>query len=102
MESRYGDVSIYARTLHVGTLRARRLVATIVMRVTIIKRPHCTINEMHFKAWRVGETYDVSVAIATLLIVEGCAQLEMRTGSDRRREKRWGDADRRHQQGTSR
>jgi hypothetical protein len=55
------------------------------MRVTIIKRPHCTINEIEFTGWRVGETYDVSPEIATLLIVEGCARLEMRTGLDRRR-----------------
>ena len=79
--------------------RERPAGATIVMRVTIIKRPHCTINEMHFRSWRVGETYDVSVAIATLLIVEGCAQLEMRAGEDRRREKRRGDTDRRHERG---
>jgi len=55
------------------------------MRVTIIKRPHCTINEIEFTGWRVGETYDVSPDIATLLIVEGCARLEMRSGLDRRR-----------------
>ena len=58
------------------------------MRVTIIKRPYCTINEIAFKAWRVGETYDVSPDIATLLIIQGCARLEMRTGLDRRRERR--------------
>jgi hypothetical protein len=67
------------------------------MRVTIIKRPYCTINEIHFRGWRVGETYDVSTEVATLLIVEGCAHLEMRAGSDRRRERRGGDTDRRHQ-----
>lgn len=66
------------------------------MRVTIIKRPYCTINGMEFKAWRVGETYDVSVEVATLLIVEGCARLEMRTGADRRRVKRVDHPDRRH------
>jgi hypothetical protein len=86
LETRGDDVSIYARTA-----------ATIAMRVTITKRPYCTINGMHFRTWRVGETYDVSVEIATLLIVEGCAQLEMRAGSDRRRAKRWGDMDRRHE-----
>jgi hypothetical protein len=66
------------------------------MRVTIIKRPHCTINEIDFTGWRVGETYDVSPEIASFLIVEGCARLEMRTGLDRRRVKRWGGLDRRH------
>jgi hypothetical protein len=55
------------------------------MRVTIITRPHCTIKEMEFKGWRVGETYDVSPELASLLIVEGCARLEMRSGLDRRR-----------------
>jgi len=66
------------------------------MRVTIIKRPYCTINEIEFKGWRIGETYDVSPDIATLLIIEGCARLEMRNGLDRRRERRWGHPDRRH------
>jgi hypothetical protein len=55
------------------------------MRITIIKRPYCSIKEMEFKGWRVGETYDVSPELASLLIVEGCARLEMRTGLDRRR-----------------
>jgi len=58
------------------------------MRVTITKYPHCTINEFEFTGWRVGETYDVSPEIATLLIVEGCARLEMRSGLDRRRMRR--------------
>ena len=68
-----------------------------VMRVTIIKRPYCTIQAMHFTAWRVGETYDVSIEIASLLIVEGCARLEMRSHPDRRRERRREDAERRQQ-----
>lgn len=68
-----------------------------IMRVTIIKRPHCTIHEMHFTGWRVGETYDVSFEIASLLIVEGCAQLEMRAGRDRRRAKRREATERRSQ-----
>lgn len=55
------------------------------MRVTIIKRPYCTINLIEFKGWRVGETYDLSPELASLLIVEGCARLEMRAGIDRRR-----------------
>ena len=66
------------------------------MRVTIIKCPEYALNDMLFTRWRVGETYDVSFEIASLLIVEGCARLEMRDGSDRRREKRWGERDRRH------
>jgi hypothetical protein len=70
------------------------------MRVTITKRPYCTIQGMHFTAWRVGETYDVSSEIASLLIVEGCARLEMRSTADRRREKRWEDNDRRQQRAT--
>jgi hypothetical protein len=68
---------------------------TIFMRVTIISRPYCTIQGMHFTAWRVGETYDVSSEIASLLIVEGCARLEMRSSPDRRRERRRDDSDRR-------
>ena len=71
------------------------MAVSIFMRVTIIKRPHCTIQGMHFTAWRVGETYDVSSEIATLLIVEGCARLEMRSRADRRRERRRDDAERR-------
>jgi len=67
------------------------------MRVTIIKRPHCTIQGMHFTAWRVGETYDVSTEIASLLIVEGCARLEMRSRADRRRERRLEYTERRQQ-----
>jgi hypothetical protein len=66
------------------------------MRVTIIKRPDCALHDMLFTGWRVGETYDVSTEIASLLIVEGCGRLEMRAGSDRRREKRCGEPDRRH------
>ena len=50
---------------------------------------------MLFKSWRVGEMYDVSPEMATLLIVEGFARLEMRVGTDRRRSKRWGDPERR-------
>ena len=65
------------------------------MRVTILKRPDYGLNDMLSTGWRVGETYDVSFAIASFLIVEGCARLEMRAGSDRRREKRWGDPERR-------
>jgi hypothetical protein len=67
------------------------------MRITIITRPHCTINEFEFKGWRVGETYDVSPSIASFLIVHGCARLEMRTGLDRRHERRWGQPDRRRE-----
>jgi hypothetical protein len=91
------DSSIY----HAHQCRHARCARTgglpLVMRVTIIKRPHRTINGLQFRAWRVGETYDVSADIATLLIIEGYAQLEMRGGADRRRAKRWGEADRRHQ-----
>ena len=58
------------------------------MRITIIKRPHCTINEIDFTGWRVGETYEVPVEVASFLIVEGCARLEMRSGLDRRRMRR--------------
>jgi hypothetical protein len=70
---------------------------TIFMRVTITKRPHGAIPGMHFTAWRVGETYDVSSEVASLLMVEGCARLEMRSVADRRREKRDEDTDRRQQ-----
>jgi len=80
----------------VGTRRRRIGGCQGVMRVTIIKRPHCTINEIDFTGWRVGETYDVAPEIASLLIIEGSARLEMRTGLDRRRVKRWGGLDRRH------
>ena len=73
------------------------MAVTIFMRVTIIKRPHCTIQGMHFTAWRVGETYDVSTEIASLLIVEGCARLEMRSRADRRRERRLEYIERRQQ-----
>jgi hypothetical protein len=66
------------------------------MRVTILKRPCSSANEMLFTGWRVGETYDVSIEMASLLIVDGCAQLEMRTGADRRRETRRGDPERRY------
>lgn len=65
------------------------------VRVKIIKRPEQTTNEMLFTSWRVGETYDVSLELASLLIVEGYARLEMRVGTDRRRSKRWGDPERR-------
>ena len=81
----------------VGTRRGRAGGGSDIMRVTIIKRPHCTIHEFHFTGWRVGETYDVSFEIASLLIVEGCAQLEMRAGSDRRRAKREEGTERRNQ-----
>jgi hypothetical protein len=67
------------------------------MRVTITKRPDHAVNDALFNGWRLGETYDVSLEIASLLIVEGYAQLEMRGGTDRRREKRWGEPERRHQ-----
>jgi len=66
------------------------------MRVTIIKRPEDRIHDTRFTAWRIGETYDVSFELASLLIVEGCAQLEMRGGIDRRRARRGGNPDRRH------
>jgi len=66
------------------------------MRVTITKRPDYALNDLLFTGWRVGETYDVSLEIASLLIVEGYAQLEMRAGADRRRAKRWGEPERRH------
>ena len=65
------------------------------MRVTIIKRPQRT-HDLPFTGWRIGETYDVSLEVASLLIVEGCAQLEMRAGLDRRHVGRLGVADRRH------
>jgi hypothetical protein len=65
------------------------------VRVKIIKRPEHTTNEMLFNSWRVGETYDVSLEVASLLIVEGWARLEMRAGMDRRRSKRLGDPERR-------
>ena len=61
---------------------------TRAMRVTIIKRPHRYISEIYFRTWRVGETYDVSPDIATLLIAEGWGRLEMRSGLDRRKESR--------------
>ena len=69
------------------------------MRVKIIRRPDYTTNEMLFTSWRVGETYDVSLEMASLLIVEGYAQLEMRGGTDRRRAKRRGDPERRQRAG---
>ena len=81
----------------VGTRQGRIDGCRILMRVTIVKRPRGTIQGMHFTAWRVGETYDVSSEIASLLIVEGCARLEMRSHADRRREKRWEETDRRQQ-----
>ena len=66
------------------------------MRVTIIKRPDDRLHDTRFTAWRIGETYDVSFELASLLIVEGCAHLEMRGGIDRRRARRWGNPERRH------
>jgi hypothetical protein len=54
------------------------------MRVTILKQPTLPINGMAFKQWRVGQTYDVSPDVASWLIVEGYARLEMRAGIDRR------------------
>jgi hypothetical protein len=65
------------------------------MRVTITSRPSRHISDIYFKTWRVGETYDVSPEIATLLIAEGWARLEMRAGVDRRHERRWSPPDRR-------
>jgi hypothetical protein len=65
------------------------------MRVTITKRPYRYTSEIYFRTWRVGETYDVSPEVATLLIAEGWARLEMRSGLDRRHEKRWTPTDRR-------
>ena len=65
------------------------------MRVTIIQRPGPTLTDVLFTRWRVGETYDVSLQLASLLMIEGCAHLEMRGGTDRRHDKRWGHPERR-------
>ena len=65
------------------------------MRVTITKRPHRYISDIYFRTWRLGETYDVSPEIATLLIAEGWGRLEMRSGLDRRHQPRGSPPERR-------
>jgi len=53
------------------------------MRVLIVKPPSVCVNGIHLDHLRVGEVYDLSAQIASLLIVEGCAKLEMRTSRRR-------------------
>lgn len=68
------------------------------MRITITKRPNRRITDIYFTSWRVGDTYDVSPGVASVLMAEGWAQLEMRTRIDRRRERR-AEGHKRRQQG---
>jgi hypothetical protein len=55
------------------------------MRVTILKQPPAGVDAGPRARWRVGETYDLSANLASLLIVEGSGRLEMRMGAERRR-----------------
>jgi hypothetical protein len=48
------------------------------MRVTIIESPEGDINGMNAEQWQVGQIYDLSPGVASVLIVEGYAVLEMR------------------------
>lgn len=67
------------------------------MRVTILKRKDDVINGMWCGRWRVGQTYDLSPNLASVLIVEGCARLEMRSGRERRGAQRYPKSERRIQ-----
>jgi hypothetical protein len=65
------------------------------MRVTIIKSPEGDLNGMSAVQWQVGRTYDLSPSIASVLIVEGYARLEMRSEENRRHIPRFSKPDRR-------
>jgi hypothetical protein len=63
----------------------------------IIRLPEgdLTLNGMSTQQWQVGRTYDLSPSIASVLIVEGYALLEMRAEQDRRHIRRFDKPDRR-------
>ena len=44
------------------------------MRIRITRQPHGQIDGVPLDRFETGETYDVSVSIATYLMVCGCAQ----------------------------
>ena len=65
------------------------------MRVTIIKSPEGDLNGMSAEQWQIGRTYDISPSVASVLIVEGYAVLEMRAEGNRRSVPRFDRPDRR-------
>jgi hypothetical protein len=54
------------------------------MRVLIVRPPGDCVNEIRLDHLRVGEVYDLSPQVASPLIVESCAKLEMRIRQRRR------------------
>lgn len=48
------------------------------MKVRILKQPVGKLNGVALNLYKVGHTYDMPSAVATYLVVEGFAQVEMR------------------------
>jgi hypothetical protein len=74
------------------------------MRVRITKPPPTAYGNQH-RSLRVGRLYDLDSAIASALIVEGCAELDDALTPDERRERErrlraeiWEASDRTHAQ----
>lgn len=60
-----------------------------------IKSPEGDLNGMSAEQWQVGRTYDLYPSVASVLIVEGYARLEMRAEVNRRSVPRFDKRDRR-------
>lgn len=54
-----------------------------VVRIRITRRPHGEIDGVPLDRFELGEVYDVSVSIATYLMVCGCAQAIANSGPAR-------------------
>ena len=48
------------------------------MKVRIIKQPAGILDGLRLRCYRVGEAYDIPAAVATALVAEGFAIIEMR------------------------
>jgi hypothetical protein len=68
------------------------------LRVIITEPSTGILNGIHLNQWRVGQTYDLPSSLASFLILQGVARMEMRfEHSDRRRAARPDASDRRAQ-----
>jgi len=54
------------------------------VKVRIIKQPSGFLNGVSLRSYRVGHTYDMPSTLATFLVIEGFAEVEMRRDDGQR------------------
>ena len=57
---------------------ANVLHASLVVKIRIIRQPSGFLNGVSLSSYRVGHTYDMPATLATFLVIEGFAEVEMR------------------------